>query len=254
MKRSFLLVLSAAAALAQTACQHTYDTGEVDSYKDGLPVNRTTRTTVVRRRVQAVPDGDIDGVRYGEIVKDYAANRYVDPTDPRTMHERHAVYRVEQDPQFVLNATKRRQETILGPIVGLRRPEYAPSARGNEIGREVLTTRQNTEGLNQAVGSLARNQGIIAQQLTQNADTTGRTEANLGKALIEVNRHLESVAKRQREAELARGATPGPEADDSAESARKAVDALKPGATASSPSKPLAPATPTPGAPSPTNP
>jgi hypothetical protein len=225
MKRTLFLVLSAAAAVAQTGCRSTYDTGQVVSYKDGLPVNQTA---VVRRRMQPVPDGDIDGVRYGEIVKVYAANRYVDPTDPRTMHERHAVYRVEQDPQFVLNAKRRKQETILGPIVGLRRPEYAPSALPNEVGREVLTARRNSESLTQAVGSLARNQEIIAQQLQQNAATTGRTEANLGKALIEMNRRMEGIAKRQREADLNRGAAPGPEADESADAARKAVDALKP--------------------------
>ena len=253
MKRSLFLVLSAAVAVAQTGCQHTYDTGVVVSSKDGLPVNRTTSTAVVRHR--AVPDGDIDGVRYGEIVKVYAANRYVDPTDPRTMHERHAVYRVEQDPQFVLNATKRKQETILGPIVGLRRPEYAPAARSNEIGREVLTTRQNTEALNSAVTSMARNQAIMADQMQKNAATTGRTEANLGKALIEMNRRMEGIAKRQREADLARGAAPGPESDESADAARKAVDALKPPA-ANSPSVPPATATPAPNpvVPSPTNP
>ena len=252
MKRTLILALSAAVAVAQTGCQHTYDTGEVVSYKDGLPANRTT-TTVVRH--QAVPNGDIDGVRYGEVVKVYAANRYVDPTDPRTMHERHAVYRVEQDPEFVLTAKRRRQETILGPIVGLRRPEYAPGAQSNEIGREVLTTRQNTESLNQSVGSLARNQALIVRQLQQNAATTGRTEANLGKALIEVNRRLDGVAKRQREADLARGAAPGPEADESADSARRAVDALKPPGT-NSPG--VSPATATPGTnpvvPSPANP
>ncbi len=248
MKHTLLLVLSAAVAVAQTGCQHSYDTGIVVSSKDGLPVNRTTTTTVVRHR--AVPDGDIDGVRYGEVVKVYAANRYVDPTDPRTMHERHAVYRVEQDPEFVLTPTKRKQETILGPIVGLRRPEYAPAARNNEIGREVLTTRQNTEALNQAVTSMARNQAIIADQMQKNAAVTGRTEANLGKALIEVNRRMEGIAKRQREADLARGAAPGPESDESADAAHKAVDALKPPA-ANNQGVPPATATP---APSPSNP
>lgn len=242
MKSTLLIVLTAAAAVTQTGCQHTYDTGQVVSYKDGLPVNRTTSTTVVRH--QAVPDGDIDGVRYGEVVKVYAANRYVDPTDPRTMHERHAVYRVEQDPEFVLNAKRRKQETILGPVVGLRRPEYAPAAQSNEIGREVLTTRQNSEALTAAVSSMARNQAIMADQMQKNAATTGRTEANLGKALIEVNRRMEGIAKRQREADLARGAAPGPEADESADSARRAVDALRQTPAANGQGVPPAAATP----------
>ena len=254
MKRTLFLALSAAVAVAQTGCQHTYDTGIVVSSKDGLPVNRTTTTTVVRH--QAVPDGDIDGVRYGEVVKVYAANRYVDPTDPRTMHERHAVYRVEQDPEFVLNAKRRKQETILGPVVGLRRPEYAPGAQSNEIGREVLTTRQNTESLNGAVVSIARNQAIMADQMQRNAAKTGTTEANLGKALIEMNRRMEGIAKRQREADLARGAAPGPEADESAESARRAVDALRPTPAHGNQGTPTATATPAANtaAPSPSNP
>ena len=44
--------------------------------------------------------GTVGNVRTPELVKIYGVNRYVDPVDPRMMHERHAVYRLEEQPHW----------------------------------------------------------------------------------------------------------------------------------------------------------
>jgi len=59
------------------------------------PDNRTpavSGTSISRKSIAAV--------RTPEIVKAYSAGRYVDPADPDTMHERHTVYRREQEPDW----------------------------------------------------------------------------------------------------------------------------------------------------------
>jgi hypothetical protein len=76
--------------------------------------------------VAIVQTGVNKSLREPETVKVYEVNRYVDAGDPRIMHERHAVYRLEEQPTWVTRPPKDRNGIILGPIVGLRKPEYAP--------------------------------------------------------------------------------------------------------------------------------
>src|SRR5579864_4972429 len=65
------------------------------------------------------PIGSAANVRQAELVKVYGVNRYVDPTDPRILHERHAIYRVEQQTAWITRAKKQQGEVILGPLLGL---------------------------------------------------------------------------------------------------------------------------------------
>src|ERR1700722_5576906 len=61
-----------------------------------------------------------------EMVKVYGIKRNVDAADVRVLHERHAVYRLEQQPAWITRSPRNQGEVILGPIVGLHKPEYAP--------------------------------------------------------------------------------------------------------------------------------
>ena len=88
--------------------------------------------------------GTIGNVRSSEMVKVYGVNRYVDPSDSRVMHERHAMYRLEEQPQWVLQTPKGGNKILLGPIVGLNRPEYKPAPDSAELGRELMTARRAT--------------------------------------------------------------------------------------------------------------
>jgi hypothetical protein len=89
--------------------------------------------------------GTVGNVRSSEVVKVYGVNRYVDPADPRLMHERHAVYRLEEQPGWVVQTPKGGNKILLGPIVGLNRAEYKPAPDSAELGRELMTSRRATE-------------------------------------------------------------------------------------------------------------
>src|SRR5437016_14371258 len=60
--------------------------------------------------------GTVGNVRTPELVKVYGVNRYVDPADPRMMHERHAVYRLEEQPNWVVRTPSGKNKVLLGPI------------------------------------------------------------------------------------------------------------------------------------------
>src|ERR1700730_5433806 len=84
-------------------------------------------------------------IREAETVKAYGMNRYLDPNDPRMMHERHAIYRLEQQPAWVTRSPRNQNEVLLGPVVGLRKPEYAPEPLPGETARDLVTTKHRTE-------------------------------------------------------------------------------------------------------------
>ena len=46
------------------------------------------------------PPADISAVRYPEIINAYHVGRYADPNDELVMHERHTVYRVEENTRW----------------------------------------------------------------------------------------------------------------------------------------------------------
>ena len=118
--------------------------------------------------------GRIGNVRSGEVVKAYGVNRYVDPADPRVMHERHAIYRMEEGAGWVMQTPQGARGIILGPVVGLKNPEDAPIPRDSEIKRELLASRQALEKSNEELERLRRNQEGMNQYLKMSAEAQGK--------------------------------------------------------------------------------
>jgi hypothetical protein len=100
------------------------------------------------RSARGAPIGIVGNLREAEAVKAYEINRYVDAADSRTMHERHAIYRLEQQPSWITRSPKNQQEVILGPILGLRKPEYTPEPMPGETSREIIQARRGIEQAN----------------------------------------------------------------------------------------------------------
>ncbi len=94
-----------------------------------------------RQSAGPAPVGTVGNLRQTEAVKVYGMNRYVDAADSNIMHERHAIYRLEEQPSWITRSPRNQNEVILGSIVGLRKPEYAPEPMPGE------TTREMTAGL-----------------------------------------------------------------------------------------------------------
>ncbi|MBV9488541.1 MAG: hypothetical protein JO069_02295, partial [Verrucomicrobia bacterium] len=116
--------------------------------------------------VQAAP-GTAD-VRSNEVVHAYGVGRYVDPGDCRIMHERHAVYRLEERAGWKLQDPPNRP-VVVGPIVGLRRPEYAPEPLRGEVSRDLAATKAKLDAAASGVEAVARDQVLMRQQLEENA-------------------------------------------------------------------------------------
>jgi hypothetical protein len=133
-------------------------------------------------------------LRQSEMVKVYGVNRYVDAGDPRVMHERHAIYRLEQQPTWVTRSPKNHDEVILGPIVGLRRPEYAPEPMPGETARELFQARRGIQEANDGMNELRENQeklaGTVASFAKEETDAQRKLTAILS-ALNERVKHLE---------------------------------------------------------------
>jgi hypothetical protein len=138
------------------------------------------------------PIGTDAQLRQPETVKAYGINRYIDAADSRIMHERHAVYRLEQQPTWVTRSPRNQNEVILGPIVGLRKPEYAPEPLPGETGREIVQARRGVEQANEGMKGLQESQ----DRLTSNVESLAKNTAEAERKLMAVVTVLNQRVKR----------------------------------------------------------
>ncbi len=113
------------------------------------------------------------------MVKVYGMNRYVDSADPNILHERHAVYRLEQQPNWVTRSPRTENEVILGPVVGLRKPEYAPEPQLGEVDRELLQARRGLTEADEEAKLMRTNQEKLASSLESLAGQTAEAQRKL---------------------------------------------------------------------------
>ena len=133
-------------------------------------------------------------LRQSETVQVYGMNRYIDAADPRIMHERHAVYRLEQQPAWITRSPRNRDEVVLGPVVGLRKPEYAPEPLPGETSREIFQARRGIEEANEGMKDLRESQEKLASSVESIATNTAEAERKLTAVVSVLNervKHLE---------------------------------------------------------------
>jgi hypothetical protein len=133
-------------------------------------------------------------LRQSETVKVYGINRYVDAADSRVMHERHAVYRLEQQPAWITRSPRNQNEVILGPIVGLRKPEYAPEPLPGETSREIFQARRGIQEANEGMKDLRESQEKLTSSVEAMAKNTAEAERKLTAVVSVLNqrvKHLE---------------------------------------------------------------
>ena len=142
------------------------------------------RQTVTGRFLPAAsaPISAVGNLRQSETVKVYGMNRYIDPVDSRVMHERHAVYRLEQQPAWITRSPRNQNEVILGPIVGLRKPEYAPEPVPGETVREIFQARRGIQEANEGMKDIRESQ----EKLTSNVETMAKNTAEAERKLTAV--------------------------------------------------------------------
>lgn len=139
------------------------------------------------------PLGTVANVRQSEQVKVYGVNRYVDPADPRIMHERHAIYRVEQKPAWVTRSKNQSGEILLGPVLGLHRPEYAPEPLPGETARDVAEVRRGVQDANKDMQSMREGQQKLASNVQSLAEQTLDGQRKLTTAVGLLNERMKKL-------------------------------------------------------------
>ena len=139
------------------------------------------------------PIGTVANVRQAELVKVYGVNRYVDPADPRIMHERHAIYRLEQKPAWVTRSKNQSSEILLGPIVGLHRPEYAPEPLPGETSRDLAEAKRGLQDANQDLQSMREGQQKLANNVQSLAEQTLDGQRKLTTAVGLLNEQIKKM-------------------------------------------------------------
>lgn len=80
-------------------------------------------------------------VRLPEHVKAYAVNRYIDPANRRILHERHVLYRLENDADWRMRANAN-QQIIVGNTMSSSKLELQPIPLTKELASELTTQKR----------------------------------------------------------------------------------------------------------------
>ena len=160
-----------------------------------LPANRrpVQSDAVPRSVTPAGPIGTVANVRQTEQVKVYGVNRYVDPADPRIMHERHAIYRVEQRPAWVTRSKNQSGEILLGPVLGLHRPEYAPEPLPGETARDLAEAKRGVQDASKDLQSMRDGQQKLANNVQSLAEQTLDGQRKLTTAVGLLNERMKKL-------------------------------------------------------------
>jgi hypothetical protein len=141
----------------------------------------------------AGPIGTVSNVRQSELVKVYGVNRYVDPVDSRIMHERHAIYRVEQQPAWVTRSKNQSGQILLGPILGLHRPEYSPEPLPGETARDLAEAKRGLQDTTKDLQSMRDGQQKLADNVQSLAEQTLDGQRKLTSAVGLLNERIKKL-------------------------------------------------------------
>jgi hypothetical protein len=139
------------------------------------------------------PIGTAANVRQAEQVKVYGMNRYVDPADPRIMHERHAIYRIEQKPAWATRSKNQSGEILLGPVLGLHRPEYAPEPLPGETARDLAEAKRGIQDSNRDLQLMREGQQKLASNVQSLAEQTLDGQRKLTTAVGLLNERMKKL-------------------------------------------------------------
>lgn len=149
--------------------------------------------TAEGRPPQNAPIGTAQNVRESESVKVYGMNRYIDPSDPRVLHERHAIYRIEQQPHWVTQTDRNQNGILLGPILGLRNAQYAPEPLPGETARDLVQTKQGLQDANRDIHVIQQNQEKLATTVQSLAEQTLDAQRKLATVVSTLNGRLQKL-------------------------------------------------------------
>jgi hypothetical protein len=130
-----------------------------------------------------IPIEDFQRVRYGENMKTFSLNRYVDPADPDIMYERTVMYRLEETPSWNLKPAKPFYHPTEEPI------QYVDvSAKQRSAELELGLKAQKT---------LINTMDVLAKTSSQNFKTLMKVNATLHNKLITLQKDFIKFKKQK---------------------------------------------------------
>jgi hypothetical protein len=148
----------------------------------------------------------VEAVRSGEVVRAYHVGRYVDPSHPETMHERHPVYRVEASPRWNLHPGPLNTANLLNPPPDAA---FAPPLTNDVLIAEMNRQQEATARVMQEAARLAESYGEL-QTVVVEMKNVARNSALLS---IRLATNEQCVAEFGRELQKL-SATPPPATND----------------------------------------
>jgi hypothetical protein len=172
MKKPFLLIPALFLAACATRAPRTA------TIAPPAPPSRPTSAAVLRTPEQ---------------LREYRFGRYVDPGDPRALHEAHPVYRVETSAGWNL----RPGGAVTVPASRVR-AEAASVSTHDAVVAEVNKQRAATRAFTEQTARLNQQLATMAQAVAQ-ADEIARQNVALKRELAELSKRLDASDARERE-------------------------------------------------------
>jgi hypothetical protein len=129
-------------------------------------------------------------------IKAYPVARYIDPSNPRIMHERHVIYRREEDEHWRLAANARRQ-ILIGNTLSDSRQERRAAPYAQELPYLLRKSQRQARDLNRAL-----------EAQTQQGEAVAGSIQNLGQGIQSLNRRVDDLERRLNQPRP--GASPAP--------------------------------------------
>jgi hypothetical protein len=115
---------------------------------------------------------NVEKVRFGETLKAYPVNRYVDPRDPNMLHEAHLVYRKETAASW--NLSPHAPTAIpLGPVLAVSDPAEKPSPSNADIEQRMNAQTRLMAALTEQNETLAAEVARLHRELARTREPPG---------------------------------------------------------------------------------
>jgi hypothetical protein len=140
--------------------------------------------------------GDNSVVRYPEIIRAYHIGRYADPNDVLVMHERHVVYRVEENTRWDLRPANADNDVLFPATSSPRDSAFSPTPVNEAVLAEVNAQRLATARI--MVQSRTLSAALAQfQAALQQAKTNLQETAMLRASIVEMKKRLDALEARQ---------------------------------------------------------
>jgi hypothetical protein len=156
----------------------------------------STTPKLTLRPQQPPSSADNAAVRYPDTVRSYHFGRYVDPNDSLVMHEKHVIYRVEENSRWDLHSDQ--MDTAAFQFTPPRDAAFVPAPANDAILAEVnaqkLATARIIAQAKDLASALAQFQAVLQQTRTNFQEI-----AILHASVVQMKKQLDALESTRRQ-------------------------------------------------------